>query len=287
MRIRAAKRQDKRQVLAFCRDTFSWGDYIDRVWDMWFSDRSGRLLVAEHKSSKVAVSHVSICPGKTAWLEGVRVRPDFRRSGVASALLQEMLAYAGRHKAGQASAIVAADNVASRRMLERAGLAVVSRWAYYSTGAKVGLLRKSPARLATPADMQEAWRYLQQSPIYEQSAKCYMKAWQWYPLDLPALRRLIMEKCVAVTGSPIDGLAVLNRAGYWDRKDVLQIVYLDSGSASARDLVSFAANLFYVKNKFSQLHILCNEDRQMDSAIKKFRIPCSERFLLYRKTIEG
>jgi ribosomal protein S18 acetylase RimI-like enzyme len=283
MRIRAAKRQDKQQVLAFCRDTFSWGDYIDRVWDTWFSDRRGRLLVAEHGGNQVAVAHISICPGGSAWLEGVRVRPDFRRSGVASALLQKMLAYAGRRQAGQASAIVAADNVASCRMLEKAGFAAVSRWAYYSTGAKMGL-RKSSARLAAPADLQEAWKYLQQSPIYRQSAKCYMKAWQWYPLDLPALRQLIRENCVAVTGSPIDGLAIINPAGYWDRKDVLQIVYLDSDSESARGPVSFAANL-YVKNRFSQLHILCNEDRQMSRAIKKFRIPRSERFLLYRKTI--
>ena len=281
MRVRAAKRQDRKEILAFCRDTFRWGDYIDRVWDMWFSDGQGRLLVAEHKGESVAVAHVAICPSRSAWLEGVRVRPDFRRSGVASALLARMLAYAGRRGAEQASAIVSKDNTASRKMLEKNDFAIASRWVYYSTGAKMAP-RKSEARLATSADLQQAWRYLQRSKIYRQSAASYMRSWQWYQLDLPALRHLIKQNCVAVCGSPIDGLAVINRAGYWDRKDVLQVVYLDS--RSPYDLASFAANL-YREGGFSQLHILCNESRMLAGAIEKFRIPRSERFLLYRKTL--
>ena len=281
MRIRAAKRQDRKDILAFCRDTFRWGDYIDRVWDMWFSDRQGRLLVAEHKGESVAVAHVAICPSRSAWLEGVRVRPDFRRSGVASTLLARMLAYAGRHGAEQASAIVSKDNTASRKMLEKNDFTIASRWAYYSTGARMAP-RKSEARIATPADLQQAWRYLQRSKIYRQSAASYMRSWQWYPLDLPALRQLIKQNCVAVSGSPLDGLAVINRTGYWDRKDVLQVVYLDS--RSPYDLASFAVSL-YRDGGFSQLHILCNESRMLADAIEKFRIPCSERFLLYRKAL--
>lgn len=280
MRIRGAKRQDKQEILAFCKDTFSWGDYIDRVWDLWFSDKKGRLLVAEHEDKRIAMAHVAICPGRSAWLEGVRVHPNFRRSGTASALLQAMLAHAGRRGAEQASAIVAVDNIASRRMLEKSGFTVVSRWAYYSTGAKLRP-RKSAARLAGPADLSEAWEYLQQSQIYRQSAGSYMKGWQWYPLDLPALRQLIRQNCVAMAGSPMDGIAIINNAGYWDRKDVLQIVYLDSAKSS-HDLVSFATNL-YMEGRFSQLHLLCSESSRLTGAIERFQIPRSERFVLYRK----
>jgi ribosomal protein S18 acetylase RimI-like enzyme len=280
MKVRAAKKEDRQEILAFCRGTFSWGDYIDRVWDVWFSDRRGRLLVGEQEGRRIAVAHVALCPGgRSAWLEGVRVHPGFRRAKVATALLEEMLAYAGRRGARQASAIVAEDNIASQRMLEKSGFTVISRWTYYSTGRKLGPL-KSAARLAGPADLPEAWDYLQQSTTYRQSAGRYMNSWQWCPLDKRALQRLIGEGQVVVKGRPVGGIAIVNSGGYWDRKDVLQVAYLDS--LNVKDLVSFAVNL-YAGGKFSNLHILCNESKHTASVIEKLRIKESERFLLYSK----
>lgn len=146
IRVRAARKSDREPILEFCRDTFSWGDYIERVWERWLADkRRGQPLVAEEEQSKrrIAMSHVAVCPGgRSAWLEGVRVYPDFRRSGVASILIKSMLAYAGRRGVGdKASAIVAHDNVASQRMMEKNGFEAISRWAYYSIdGKKIKLL---------------------------------------------------------------------------------------------------------------------------------------------------
>jgi len=36
--IRDANALDKIQILKFCKDTFSWGDYIDQVWDFCLSE---------------------------------------------------------------------------------------------------------------------------------------------------------------------------------------------------------------------------------------------------------
>ena len=284
MKIRAARRQDRKHVLAFCKHTFSWGDYIDRVWDTWFSAKNGKLLVAEHSSRPVAMSHVALCPGNLAWLEGIRVHPDFRRFGVATELLERMLARAGRLGARQASAIVAANNTASQRMMEKNGFTVMSNWAYYSTEAKLRA-RKTDAWLARPGDLPAIWDYLKQSHIYRQSAGRYVRSWQWYMLDRKALRQLVKEGRVAVAGAPVDGIAIINNDGYWDRTDVLQVVYLDS-EKSTRDLLSFATNL-YGRGGFSRLHVLCHESRHLTSTIEKFRIKESERFLIYSKVITG
>ncbi|MGI0038703.1 MAG: GNAT family N-acetyltransferase [Nitrososphaera sp.] len=284
MKIRAARRQDREQVLAFCKHTFSWGDYIDRVWDTWFSAKNGRLLVGEHGGRPIAMSHVAICPDNLAWLEGVRVHLEFRRSGVATELLERMLAHAGRLGARQASAIVAVNNTASQRMMEKNGFTVISNWAYYSTEAKLGN-RKTGARLARPGDLPAIWDYLKQSRTYRQSAGRYVRSWQWYHLDGKALRQLVKEERVAVAGAPVDGIAIINNDGYWDRTDVLQVVYLDS-EKSARDLLSFATNL-YGRGGFSRLHVFCPESRHLTSMIEKFRIKESERFLLYSKVITG
>jgi hypothetical protein len=49
---------DKKDVLRFCINTFEWGDYIEQVWDVWYSDPNGYLIVAEDNGVIAAVSHV-------------------------------------------------------------------------------------------------------------------------------------------------------------------------------------------------------------------------------------
>lgn len=284
MRIRKATRSDKDQVLSFCSNTFDWGDYIDQVWDLWRADKNGRLLVAESEGSKIAMSHVAVCPGsKSAWLEGVRVHSGYRRSQVASRLIERMVQYGRQKGARQASAIVAADNVASQRMMEKNGFEVASRWAYYSTTADRAKRQNSEARLATAGDLGNIWQYLQQSRVYHLSAKRYVKSWHWYTLDRKALRNFIKDERVIVTGRPVDGIAIINKHGYWSRKNILQIIYLDPASAkSLRHLVLFVTNL-YLDGKFDRLQVLCHESKSMTSFFEKFMIKEQEQFLLYNK----
>lgn len=284
MKIRAAKKLDKEEILSFCSNTFEWGDYIDQVWDIWQSDKAGRLLVAESDGSKIAMSHVAICPGnKSAWLEGVRVHPSYRRSQVASKLIEKMVQYGRKKGARHASAIVAADNIASQRMMEKNGFKVVSRWAYYSTTASRARRHKSGARPAVNSEYRSIWQYLQQSKVYSLSAKRYVKSWHWYTLDKKALRDFINERRVIVAGRPIDGVAIINRHGYWNKKNILQIIYLDSASArSLRHLISFVRNI-YLDGKFDRLQVICHESKSVTSFVEKFMIKEQEPFLLYNK----
>lgn len=282
MKIRTAKSSDREEILSFCVGTFSWGDYIDRVWDYWF--RTGRLLVVEDGGRKIAMSHVAVCPGgKGVWLEGVRVRPDYRRSGIATLLLEEMLEYGRKKGAVQASAIVDVTNVASQKMVEKNGFQTVSRWAYYNTDKmRHG---KSNARLATMKDLPGIWRYLQSSKIYRLSAKRYVKSWHWYALDRAALRGFVKDKSAVLVGDPIAGVALINRRGYWDRKNIMQVVYLDTLSKGPLEqLVSFAANL-YLDGGFRELQIVCHDSRKLTSVIEKFMAKDEEQFLLYCRSV--
>ena len=54
MVIREATSSDKLDILKFCTDTFSWGDYIKDVWDYWISE--GSLLVME-KNLPIGICH--------------------------------------------------------------------------------------------------------------------------------------------------------------------------------------------------------------------------------------
>jgi ribosomal protein S18 acetylase RimI-like enzyme len=280
--IRPAKKSDKDEIINFCINTFSWGDYINRVWDYWYAEKNGQLFVVESSGEKIAMSHVAICPeGKGIWLEGIRVHPDHRRSHIATMLLAKMLEYGRRKGAQEASAIVDATNFASQSMMEKNGFRVVSKWMYNV----LSTLRhqESNARIANVDDIDDIWQYLQQSKIYHLSGKKYVKSWHWYTFDRRALLNFVKEERVIVTSLPIDGIAIINKHGYWDRTNILQIVYLDIASVSSlHHLVSFITNL-YLDGKFDSLQLVCYNSKQVTSFIDKFVIKEEELFLLYNK----
>lgn len=239
--------------------------------------------MGESDGKKMALAHVAMCPGRLAWLEGVRVHPDFRRAKVATALLDRMLAWAAKKGAREASAIVSQENAPSQRMLERNGFSMKSAWIYYGTGQRLKK-RATAARLATKSDITGILKFLHKSRTYALSARRYVSSWQWYFFDAKALRRLVSEDRVVVTGRPVDGVAILNKTGYWDKPSILQVAYLDSSSAkSLIDLLVFAANLY--AEGYSSLHVLCHNSKKMTSAAEKLGMEESEIFLLYSKKV--
>ena len=56
--IRMPIPSDKNQILSFCENTFSWGDYIHEVWDSWEKDDG--LVIIEEDNAAVAMCHLSL-----------------------------------------------------------------------------------------------------------------------------------------------------------------------------------------------------------------------------------
>jgi GNAT superfamily N-acetyltransferase len=84
--IRRAVPDDKEAILGFCANTFDWGDYVEEVIDDWIADRSGRLLVASEGGTAVAMAHLAARGPGEGWLEGMRVNPSLRRTGLGASL---------------------------------------------------------------------------------------------------------------------------------------------------------------------------------------------------------
>jgi hypothetical protein len=167
-------------------------------------------------------------------------------------------------------------------MMEKNGFKVVSKWLYYSIGGKPRR-QKSDARIANAEDIGDIWQYLLRSKIYHLSAKRYVESWHWYVFDRSALQNFIKDKRIIVTGQPIDGIAIINKSGYWDRANILQIVYLDSLPAgSLCNLVSFITNI-YLDGKFDSLQLMCYDSKRLTSFINKFMVKEQVQFLLYNK----
>ena len=298
MKIRHATKSDKGEVLRFCVNTFEWGDYIDKVWDFWYSDRNGVLLVAEDdeeynihgikQSSVIAVSHASLCPNnKNVWLEGIRVHPNFRHKSVATQLLNTMTSYGKERGAQEASAIVAGSNNASQLMMESNGFGIISKWSYYSIDRipkrvdKVNLRSK----VVTLEDTDTVWNYLKRSEIYKSSGKTYFNSWRWYSLDLSVLEDFIKEEKVLVIGNyPIEGLGIISK----DNNNGFQIVYLDASNLNVlEDLIRFAVNLKYREDStYGRIQIYSPQRKYLSTAMQQIGSERSEQFLLYKRVLQ-
>jgi ribosomal protein S18 acetylase RimI-like enzyme len=304
LKIRRATKSDKEQVLRFCANTFEWGDYIDQVWDLWYSDQDGLLLIAEEEeysshnkkqSSVIAVSHVSLCPNKNhVWLEGIRVNPDYRRRSVATQLIKKMAAYGQEKGAREASAMVTSNNFSSQLMMETNGFTVISKWCYYTidkTPKRIDEVR-ARSKVAARKDIEMICDYLKESEIYKSSGQKYVNSWRWYSLDLYSntLADLVENEKVLVIGNgPIEGIAIINK----DNKDnsnnnnIFQIVYLDATNAFLlEDLIGFAINLIHSEDMlYDRIEVYSPQTTCVSTVMEQAGAERSEQFLLYNRKI--
>ncbi|MCX7840348.1 MAG: GNAT family N-acetyltransferase [Anaerolineae bacterium] len=179
--VRAARAEDKDAVLAFCQNTFQWGDYIPHVWDRWLNDSNGQLLVGVVNDQPVSVMRVAI-HGTMAWLEGMRVHPDFRRQGIARATEAEGRAWARARGCRVARLATSIKNLAAQTMLHLSGYQRIAQFNEWESEAAPGDF--SHARIASENDWQQLDALWRAAPMYAASrALLPDRNWHWTPLD--------------------------------------------------------------------------------------------------------
>ena len=262
-KFRIATDHDKDYVLDFCKNTFSWGDYIDRVWDIWITEPNSIFLVAvnvnENKVEKpIAISHGILIPEKIIWIEGIRVDPEYRSHKLATNMSLHILDYARKNGALHSSAIVSISNEKSKGLMEKLGFKVISTWSYLSI--KPIVLQElnnnnnfitdnsSSIKVANLEEYQSVLNYLNQSNIFKASGKKFVNSWRWYDLTEDILRMMINNKQVIILvhndlhednnsiqkkgeeKKKVRGIAIIDEEGYWNNQNILQFVYIDADS---------------------------------------------------------
>lgn len=262
-KFRIATDHDKDYVLDFCKNTFSWGDYIDRVWDIWITEPKSIFLVAvnvnENKVEKpIAISHGILIPEKIIWIEGIRVDPEYRSHKLATNMSLHILDYARKNGALHSSAIVSISNEKSKGLMEKLGFKVISTWSYLSI--KPIVLQElnnnnnfitdnsSSIKVANLEEYQSVLNYLNQSNIFKASGKKFVNSWRWYDLTEDILRMMINNKQVIILvhndlhednnsiqkkgeeKKKVRGIAIIDEEGYWNNQNILQFVYIDADS---------------------------------------------------------
>ncbi len=227
--IRRGKAGDLAQVEKFTHNTFSWGDYLPGRWTRWVKDQRGILLVATCDSQVVGTIHVRNLEHREAWLEGVRVRPDFRQRGVASQLVAAAHAGAKEMGARVIRLETGAHNFAAQRTFEKFGYRRVVEYVGFEGNARGGDLKQ--VRRAKIADTKACWELWEHSQT-RRSTKTVVPAvfgWRWWELtrarlefDLRGGRVWRAPHAFMVLRDMDDGLDVILLVGA--KRDALQLL---------------------------------------------------------------
>ena len=317
-KFRVATVHDKDYVLNFCRNTFSWGDYIDRVWDIWIGEPNSIFLVATVVNENnieipIAIAHGFLMPEKTVWVEGIRVDPKFRSQKLATNMSLSILDYARKKGALYSSAIVSIKNEASKGLMEKLGFKIISKWSYISIKPIIlpelnnNLSIGNSTKVANLNEYQQILNFLNKSDIFKASGKKFVNSWRWYDLTEDKLRTMINNKQVILLVNDNDdkkeqkirGISIIDREGYWNNQNIFQIVYIDADSdeillslvIKSLELISLNENKYekkYVENKYERMQIFSPYTIKDNSLIFQkctTNINFSEQFLLYHKEI--
>ncbi len=214
LEVRPARPEDRDAVLAFCQQTWDWGDYIEHVWDEWLNNPQGKLIVATIDGQPIGVTNVRMLNATEAWFEGMRVDPAFRQNGIASALSKAQFDEAKRRGATTVRLITEATNTAAIRLLERGAMTRVGAYVIYQASTNTQPQKRSYALetpvLATLTDLNDIIDYLNTSNIFPAIGGLYYQGFTAFTIT----RELLLEKINA------QQLYILRR---WDRLDGLTI----------------------------------------------------------------
>ena len=242
--VRPARPEDRDAVLAFCTQTWEWGDYIEYVWDEWLHDPNGVLFVATIDGQPVGVAHMRMLTPTEAWLEGMRIDPVYRGRGLAGAINNEMLAEAMRRGAKVARLITESTNSSAIRLLERGLMRQVGAYAPFKAMPITTLSKRQygleTPTLATGVDLDDIIDYLNVSNIFPAVGGLYYEGFTAYSITREMLETKIAAHNVYLLRrwDRLDGLAIARpRTGHQDKH--LFIGYID-GTTESISLIAYA-----------------------------------------------
>jgi GNAT superfamily N-acetyltransferase len=244
LEVRKAQEHDREAVLAFCSQTWEWGDYIGYVWDEWLHDENGVLFVATMDEQPVGVANLRMLNASEAWLEGMRVDPAHRQHGVGSVLAQAQIAEALRRHALTARLITESTNTAAIHLIERGHWRRVNAFAQFraapltaATKRQYGLVAPS---LATLADCDEIIDYLNVSNIFPATGGLYNASFTAYAITSALIEQKITAQQIYLLRrwDRLDGLAMVEPRDFREEK-WLAIGYID-GTTESISLLAYA-----------------------------------------------
>jgi len=285
--VRKARSSDREAVFKFCEKTWSWGDYIPRVWDKWLKAKNGRVFVATINGLPVGISQLSIDKPYEVWLRGARTDPDYRRIGVATAITKKCLEYAKRKGAKVARLVTESDNLAAQAVLQKLRFKPIAEFAETVT-ENITKEKSKNSKWARENETEAIWNYLQTSETYLKAAGLYTILFHWFSLEKQDLKRFVKQRKAIVHKNKkgeVDGLMLIEdaTAREW-HENTMQTCYIDGDYKAVFDMIKFLKSHCYVLSVKKIYGFTCNH-KPVTTALEKlgFKKPDSTE-IIYEKS---
>lgn len=241
--IRSAQASDQEAVFAFCAHTWSWGDYIEQVWDGWLTNPEGRLFVATVDHVPAGIVHIQMLPENESWLEGLCVNPVYRRQGIARALNEAAMAETMRRGATAIRLAVDSRNIASIQLSESMHMYRVGEFSLYMAPPFTTLTARPvqvATQLATLADLDAIIDFLNTSNIFPLVGGLYYAKFTAYPMTAEFLKQKIQAQQVYLLRrwDRLDGLAI-GEIRQENNEIRFSIGYIDGTAIEAISLIAY------------------------------------------------
>jgi len=237
--VREARESDREPLMNFVAKTWGGHDYIPSVWDEWMRDERGKVFVVEVDGQQVGMNRVRFLNDGAGWLEGARIRPDFRGRGLASLLGKRAMEYASGQGVTTFRLTSRSQNIAAHRQVGKMGFTEVAKFDVFKRDTARRLRRQAGVRRVSMREMNRVTKTIQASDEYRLGRGLYWDVFVVSALDRNALTRLIeMGRVFSAkdrTGSDAVAIAGLVKEGdeAWQ-----QISFLCGNPSLCRKLVS-------------------------------------------------
>lgn len=140
--IRPARTEDRKTLINVEAGATPNLSYVGHVFDMFLSDPRGEFSVAEVDGQVVACGKFTVLPDGSAWLETIRVLPDFQGMGIGKRFYQRFFEIAEAETVTTMRMYTGTKNAVSRGLAERFGFQLAETF----SGAQLDLPHDSSAR---------------------------------------------------------------------------------------------------------------------------------------------
>ena len=240
MMIREANALDKLPILKFCKDTFSWGDYVDKVWDFWLSERN--LFLFEQGENPIGMCHAFYSENQV-WIEGIRIDPNFRREKIASKLISHVESM-GKEKNNILFSYMLIDtaNTPSLTMAKSLDYDIYQTWNFYSL---------EPQKNSNYTIHFEKTLDLQ-------LCSHYVKSWRWLSInDIVVSKFYEQNKIIRSTIHEKSSIAILTDSEHFDK--TLIVTLFSSSKNTTLQIISFLQNYGF-EMEYKRIQILTKEN---------------------------
>lgn len=126
--IRPATHADIPVIAEWTATTFDWGDYVPDYLQKWIDSPASEVIVAEVDGAVIGTVTGTMVSTKEAWAQGIRVHPDHRRRGVATAISAKLWEWARQRGAAVVRLAVDDSNTPSQAQVQSMGFRKIGDW---------------------------------------------------------------------------------------------------------------------------------------------------------------